>query len=161
MKVTNRIEEIVEPLLNNLGFELVQVTLLGKPNPSLQVMAEPIETRPMSLDDCGSISHALSALLDIEDLISSAYTLEVSSPGLDRPLIQLAHFERFKGHEARIETSTAIDGSKHFSGRLGGVKGNNILMNVKGDERIFPFRDIEKAKLIINDEIFAKTEGLN
>ena len=69
MKATDRIEEIVEPLLNNLGFELVQVTLLGKRNPSLQVMAEPIGTRPMSLDDCGSISHALSALLDIEDLI--------------------------------------------------------------------------------------------
>lgn len=161
MKVTNRVEKIVEPLLNDLGFELVQVMLLGKRNPSLQVMAEPIGTRPMSLDDCGSISHALSALLDIEDLISSAYTLEVSSPGLDRPLVQLAHFERFKGHEARIETSTAIDGSKCFNGRLSGVKGNNILMQVNGDERIFPFTDIEKAKLIITDEIFAKTEGLN
>ena len=161
MKVTNRVEEIVEPLLNDLGFELVQVMLLGKRNPSLQVMAEPIGTRPMSLDDCRSISHALSALLDIEDLISSAYTLEVSSPGLDRPLVQLTHFERFKGREAQIETLTAIDGSKHFSGRLSGVKGNNILMQVNDDERIFPFTDIEKAKLIITDEIFAKTEGLN
>ena len=124
-------------------------------------MAEPIGKRPMSLNDCASISHALSTLLDVEDLISSAYTLEVSSPGLDRPLVRLVHFERFKGHEARIETSTAIDGSKHFSGRLSGVKGNNILMQVNGDEQIFPFTDIEKAKLIITDEILAKTEGLN
>ena len=161
MNVTNRVEEIVEPLLNDLGFELVQVMLLGKRNPSLQVMAEPIEDRPMSLDDCGSISRALSALLDIEDLISSAYILEVSSPGLDRPLIRLAHFERFKGREARIEILTAIDGSTRFSGRLGGVKGDDVLMQVNDGERIFPFTDIEKAKLIITDEIFAKIEGLN
>ena len=161
MKVTNRVEEIVEPLLNDLGFELVQVVLLGKRNPSLQVMAEPIGTRPMSLDDCGSISRALSALLDIEDLISSAYILEISSPGLDRPLIRLAHFERFKGHEAHIEISTAIDGSTRFNGRLSGVKGDDVLMQVNGDKRIFPFTDIEKAKLIMTDEIFGKTEGLN
>ena len=115
----------------------------------------------VTVEDCQRVSTDVSAVLDAEFSFEHNYTLEVSSPGLDRPLIQLAHFERFKGHEARIETSTAIDGSKHFSGRLGGVKGNNILMHVKGDERILPFTDIEKAKLIITDEIFAKTEGLN
>ena len=126
MTQTNRVEQMVKPMLEELGFELIQIQFLGKKNPCLQVMAEPLSSRSMSIADCESISHTLSTMLDGEDFIPSSYTLEVSSPGLDRPLVRLDHFERFKGHEALIETSTIIDGSKNFRASIIGVKGDNI-----------------------------------
>jgi ribosome maturation factor RimP len=161
VSVTDRIEEIIEPSVNDLGFDLVRVHLSGGHNPRLQVMAEPLAEREMTVEDCASISRAVSALLDVEDPITEAYTLEVSSPGLDRPLVRLPHFERFAGFEARIEMSIAIDGQKRFRGRLGGVDGDNVLMNVDGEEMALPFSDIYRAKLIMTDELLAQAEGRN
>ena len=122
-------------------------------------MAEPLDGRAMNVDDCAAISRAVSALLDVEDPVSSSYTLEVSSPGLDRPLVRLQHFERFAGYEARIETAMAIDGRKRFRGRLGGIEGDNVLLQVDRNEGVFPFPDIQKAKLIVTDEMLAEAEG--
>ena len=159
MEQTNRVEQMVKPMLKELGFELVQVQLLGKKNPCLQVMAEPISDRSMSIADCESISHTLSTLLDVEDLMPSSYTLEVSSPGLDRPLVNLDHYERFKGHDALIETSTIIDGSKKFRAHILGVKGGNILLQVSDEEKVFAFNDIKKAKLVVTDKLLAEKKG--
>ena len=156
MKQTNRVERMVKPMLEELGFELVQIQLLGKKNPCLQVMAEPISNRSMSIADCESISHTLSTMLDVEDLIPSSYTLEVSSPGLDRPLVRLDHFERFKGHEALIETSTTIGGSKNFRAHINGVIGDNVMLEAGDGEQIFAFNDIKKAKLIVTDEMLTE-----
>ena len=159
MKIIDRIEKIIEPTVNNLGFDIVRVLLSGDHNPRLQIMAEPLDGRAMNVDDCAAISRAVSALLDVEDPVSSSYTLEVSSPGLDRPLVRLQHFERFAGYEARIETAMAIDGRKRFRGRLGGIEGDNVLLQVDKNEWVFPFPDIQKAKLIVTDEILAEAEG--
>ena len=159
MKIIDRIEKIIEPTVNNLGFDIVRVLLSGDHNPRLQIMAEPLDGRAMNVDDCAAISRAVSALLDVEDPVSSSYTLEVSSPGLDRPLVRLQHFERFAGYEARIETAMAIDGRKRFRGRLGGIEGDNVLLQVDRNEWVFPFPDIQKAKLIVTDEMLAEAEG--
>ena len=159
MKIIDRVEKIIEPTVNNLGFDIVRVLLSGDHNPRLQIMAEPLNGRAMNVDDCAAISRAVSALLDVEDPVSSSYTLEVSSPGLDRPLVRLQHFERFAGYEARIETAMAIDGRKRFRGRLGGIEGDNVLLQVDKNEWVFPFPDIQKAKLIVTDEMLAEAEG--
>ena len=159
MKVIDRIEKIIEPTIKDLGFDIVRVLLSGDHNPRLQIMAEPLDGRAMNVDDCAAISRAVSALLDVEDPVSSSYTLEVSSPGLDRPLVRLQHFERFAGYEARIETAMAIDGRKRFRGRLGGIEGDNVLLQVDKNEWVFPFPDIQKAKLIVTDEMLAEAEG--
>lgn len=159
MKIIDRIEKIIEPTVKNLGFDIVRVLLSGDHNPRLQIMAEPLDGRAMNVDDCAAISRAVSALLDVEDPVSSSYTLEVSSPGLDRPLVRLQHFERFAGYEARIETAMAIDGRKRFRGRLGGIEGDNVLLQVDKNEWVFPFPDIQKAKLIVTDEMLAEAEG--
>ena len=159
MKIIDRIEKIIEPTVNNLGFDIVRVLLSGDHNPRLQIMAEPRDGRAMNVDDCAAISRAVSALLDVENPVSSSYTLEVSSPGLDRPLVRLQHFERFAGYEASIETAMAIDGRKRFRGRLGGTEGDNVLLQVDKNEWVFPFPDIQKAKLIVTDEMLAEAEG--
>ena len=159
MKIIDRIEKIIEPTVKNLGFDIVRVLLSGDHNPRLQIMAEPLDGRAMNVDDCAAISRAVSALLDVEDPVSSSYTLEVSSPGLDRPLVRLQHFERFAGYEARIETAMAIDGRKRFRGRLGGIEGDSVLLQVDKTEWVFPFPDIQKAKLIVTDEMLAEAEG--
>ena len=161
MSVSQRIEQIIGPTVKDLGFDVVRVQLSGEHNPRLQVMAEPFEERTMTVEDCATISRAVSALLDVEDPISSAFTLEVSSPGLDRPLVRLAHFERYAGFEARIEVSDMIDGQQRFRGRLGGVDGENVLMEVDGDERAIPFSNIHRAKLMMTDELLAAAEGRN
>ncbi len=159
MKIIDRIEKIIEPTVKNLGFDIVRVLLSGDHNPRLQIMAEPLDGRAMNVDDCAAISRAVSALLDVEDPVSSSYTLEVSSPGLDRPLVRLQHFEKFAGYEARIETAMAIDGRKRFRGRLGGIEGDNVLLQVDKNEWVFPFPDIQKAKLVVTDEMLAEAEG--
>lgn len=161
LSVTARVEAIIEPTVNSLGFEIVRVQLSGDHNPRLQIMAEPADDRTMTVEDCAAISRAVSALLDVEDPISSAYTLEVSSPGLDRPLVRLAHFERFAGFEARVELSDLLDGQKRFRGMLLGTDGDDVLLEVDGETRALPHAAIHRAKLILTDELLAAAEGRN
>ena len=146
--------EIVEPVASAMGFEVVRVAYGGSDRPVLQVMAE----RPdgtMTVEDCAKLSRELSVVLDVENPVSGRYELEVISPGIDRPLTRLKDFEDFRGFEAKVETRTPIDGQKRFRGRVLGTEGDRIkLMADAGDLELL-FDDIEKAKLILTDELVA------
>lgn len=148
------IREIVEPVLEGLGYELVRISLAGGNRPTLQVMAERADGG-MGVDDCARISRELSAVLDVEDPIASQYVLEISSPGIDRPLTREKDFERFRGFEAKIETRAPRDGRRRFKGRLGGVKEGQIILELDDQSLAFSFDDIQKAKLVLTDELIA------
>lgn len=125
-------------------------------------MAERADGAPMTVDDCADISHAVSALLDVEDPIAGAYTLEVSSPGIDRPLTRLKDFERFAGFEAKLESRVSVDGRKRFKGRLGGVEDGEILIDTEQGAARVPFDTVLRAKLVLTDELIrasAQTQG--
>ena len=155
MSLASRIEDLISPTIEELGFEIVRVELLGEMNPCLQIMADRLDQTAMNVDDCATISRAVSAIMDVEDPITNAYTLEVSSPGLDRPLVKRAHFERFKGNEVRLEKRGASDDQRRFRGRLLGMDGDNIKLLIKGEEVEIPFVDVLKAKMVVTDELIA------
>jgi ribosome maturation factor RimP len=149
-----RIEKLIGPTIDSLGYELVRVSLGGGPQSvKLQVMAERKDRRAMTVDDCAEISHTISAVLDVEDPIESGYTLEVSSPGIDRPLTRADDFERFKGYEARIESARPIEGRRKFKGILEGVQDGQVRIACEGAEIRVPLSEVQKAKLVINDAL--------
>ena len=148
MELADRISEMVRPTVEALGYLLVRVQVSGRQRPRLQVMAERIDGRPMMVDDCASLSRSLSALLDVEDPIPTTYTLEVSSPGIDRPLVKLADYNRFAGGEARIELVRLVGGRRRFRGRLLGTTGETVRLDVDGTEVEVHYRDIQRAKLM-------------
>ncbi len=151
--LVEQIEAIVTPTVTGMGFELVQVKFMdGKKSQTLQIMAE----RPdgtITLDDCAAISRQLSAVLDVEDIIPTEYRLEVGSPGIDRPLVKLADYTKYLGHQAKIETVLPIDGRKRFSGVLKGVEGEDVILTVDGWDYALPFADIQTAKLVLTDAL--------
>lgn len=155
MDPIQQITELIEPTVRDLGFEIVRVLLTGGQRPTLQVMVEPVERGPLTLDHCAAISHAISALLDVADPIGGTYRLEVSSPGIDRPLVKRADFERFAGLEARLETETPIDGRRRFRGRLVGIDGDDVCLELPEGERRIPYGAIKKAKLVPSDDLLA------
>ena len=155
MDRTAEIGRLVEPSLDGMGYELVRVRVTGGDGPTLQIMAERKDRRDMTVEDCAEISRNLSAVLDVEDPISESYALEVSSPGMDRPLMRLEDYERFAGFEARIETKRSFDGHRKFSGRLAGVRGERIAIDGETGEAEIPFNEIERAKLVLTDELIA------
>jgi len=147
-----QIERLIEPTLKAMGFELVLVRMHGGSRPRLQIMAEPVEAaRGMTVDDCAEISHAVSAILDVNDPISGAYVLEVSSPGLDRPLVRPEHFARFKGERAKLETELPIGGRRRFVGRLDGIVDGDVLLTPEeggdGGSLRVPLAGLRKARL--------------
>ena len=156
----DRIESLIAPTVVEMGFAIVRVLISGTNRPRLQVMAERSDGRAMTIDHCAEISRAISSLLDLEDPIAGAYTLEVSSPGLDRPLVRLADFERFAGREAKVTTRFLLDGRRRFRGRLLGALGETVRIEVEGRPVDLPFGEITKAKLILTDELLApRREG--
>ena len=151
-----RLAEIVTPVIEDLGYELVRLRLISGKIMILQIMAD----RPdggIVVDDCAEISHALSAVLDVEDPIEGEYSLEVSSPGIDRPLTRLKDFETFEGYEVKLLTSELIDGRKRFNGTLRGVEGNEILIQIPEGTIGLEFDWITEAKLLLTDELIAET----
>jgi ribosome maturation factor RimP len=133
---------------------------MGGSRPTLQIMAEPMDrSRAMGVEDCAEISRAVSAVLDVADPIPGAYRLEVSSPGLDRPLVKAADYERFKGLEARLETVEPIDGRRRFQGRLGGLEGEEVVIATPYAALRLPLAGIKKAKLVVNDELLKLARG--
>ncbi len=155
MDLPARIERLIVPTVEAMGYEIVRVQLTGKESPVLQVMAERQDGKTMVVDDCAAISRALSAVLDVEDPVSEAYTLEVSSPGIDRPLVRLKDYERFSGFDVRIETARPIEGRKRFKGRLLGVDGDTVRVEMEKGPVDLPYGDIRRAKLIMTDELLA------
>lgn len=158
---TARVERMLSPMIEDMGYALVRVRMMGgQHRPTLQVMAERGDGAEMSVEDCASLSRAISALLDVEDPIASSYVLEVSSPGIDRPLVRRADFERFAGHEARLKTVRPIDGRRRFGGRLLGLEGDVVRIQLTdGSERVadIPFAEVAEAKLVLTDELIRMT----
>lgn len=157
MDHTSRIGGIIGPTLDGMGYELVRVQMLGTQRRTLQVMAERRDRRPMTVEDCADISRAVSAVLDVADPIRGAYTLEVSSPGIDRPLVRPEDFERFAGFEAKVETSRIVGGRRRFRGRLVGLTptGDVRMTTDDGEDLDLPFAEIDKAKLVLTDDLIA------
>ena len=147
-----RMAEIITPVIEDMGYELVRVRLMSGKESILQIMAD----RPqggIEVDDCAKISQAVSAVLDVEDPILDAYTLEVSSPGIDRPLTRLKDFEMFEGYEAKIETADLIDGRRRFKGTLAGVEGEVVLINIEEGTIGLQFDWLVDAKLVLTDDL--------
>lgn len=149
------VERLIAPTLADMGYDIVRVMLSGDREARLQVMIERDDLSAITLDDCAAASRAASAILDVEDPIAEAYSLEVSSPGMDRPLTRLADFARFAGRAARIELGQPLAGRRRFSGRLLGVEGEAVLLDRGGERFSLPFADLIKAKLIPTDEPIA------
>ena len=152
----NEIARIIEPSLDAMGYRLVRLMQTGGlRRPTLQLMAERRDDEPMTVEDCAEISRAVSALLDVADPIAGAYMLEVSSPGIDRPLVRPEDYDRFAGLEARIDLSSPIDGRKRFRGRVLGREADHVRLAAEGGEVRLPLDAISRAKLILNDELLA------
>jgi ribosome maturation factor RimP len=158
MNQVTMIGTMIEPVLDGMGYDLVRVQLGGGQDPCLQIMVERTDRAEMTVDDCATISRQISKLLDEEDPISDAYTLEVSSPGIDRPLVGLGDYDRFAGFDARVESREAVLGRKRFKGVLGGTDGNEILIEVDGETYAVPFHKIHRAKLLLTDELIAASQ---
>ena len=159
MNPAARVEKLIAPALGEMGYDLVRVRLLGGQPPRLQVMAERRDETGMTVEDCTEISHVLSALLDAEDPIDDSYLLEVSSPGIDRPLTRLNDFQRFSGFEAKIELQRPIEGRRRFRGRLLGVEEESVLLRMDGQSVVLPFAEIGDAKLVLTDDLLAAAAG--
>jgi ribosome maturation factor RimP len=150
--IDRRMAEILTPVIEGMGFEVVRIRLMGGQTKTLQIMAE----RPgggIEVDECAQISTAVSAVLDVEDPLDDAYTLEVSSPGIDRPLTRLKDFDTFEGYEARIETTEMIDGRRRFKGVLAGVEGEEVLLNIEEGTIGLHFDWLSDAKLVLTDDL--------
>ena len=156
MELTQRITELLTPSLNNKGYLLVRVLISGADSgQTLQIMVEREDGKSMTVDDCESVSRLASTLLDVEDPISSRYLLEVTSPGIDRPLIRAQDFVRFKGNEIKLETTTPVDGRKRFKGLLKGLDETKtqVQMEFEGKDVLIPLSSVNKAKLVLTDEL--------
>jgi ribosome maturation factor RimP len=160
--VAARVAAVAEPVLQGMGYRLVRIKISGEAGCTVQIMVE----RPdgsMQIEDCEAISRALSPVLDIADPIERAYRLEISSPGIDRPLVRRSDFERFTGHVARIEMAVAHQGRKRFRGTLAGVEGSAVRLrrdDVKADEDPnirLALEDIAEARLVLTDELIAQS----
>ena len=149
----HRIEEIVAPTIVGMGYELVRVAM-SRGGGTLQIMIEPADGRPMDVEACATLSRALSAVLDVEDPMPGAYTLEVSSPGIDRPLTREKDYLRWTGHVARMETTEPIEGRRRFKGTLLGLENGTIRMKLDdGKETDVPLRSVSRAKLELTDAL--------
>lgn len=156
MDRNTRIVRTIEPTIEGLGFRLVRAQMTGTVRPVLQVMAEPTDGGPMTVEHCADLSRALSAVLDVEDPIGGAYVLEVSSPGVDRPLVRPEDFERYAGFDARVELDAPVDGQRRFKGRLGGVADDGSIIIGEGEaETRLPYGAVRRAKLLITDALLA------
>ena len=157
--IDRRLAGIVGPVIEGMGFELVRVRLMGGKTRILQIMADRADGG-IEVDECAAISTAVSAVLDVEDPIEDNYVLEVSSPGIDRPLTRLKDFEMWKGWEARIETTELIDGRRRFKGALAGVEDEEILIEIEeGGQEVtigLRFDWLSDAKLILTDDLIAE-----
>ena len=155
MQKKHPVYDLMAPLIEKMGYEVVRIMTIGVQNPTLQIMIERKDGQPLIVDDCAAVSRAVSEVLDEKDPIEGEYSLEVSSPGIDRPLTKPEHFARFAGYEARIETDETVDGRKRFKGKIIALeKGDAIRFLMDEKEYIIPFQTIAKAKLVLTDDLW-------
>ena len=153
----SHLEPIFEPVIEKAGFRLVRLRVMGAKHKTLQVMAER-EDGSMDVEGCSTLSHALLDFIETQDPIEGDYDIEVSSPGIDRPLTRLADFSRWKGHEAKIELTAPVlspdgRGRKRFRGRLEGLDGQDVVITAGGERIAFAFRNVLEAKLVLTDKL--------
>jgi ribosome maturation factor RimP len=153
--IDKKLAQIIEPVISDMGFELVRVRLMSGEESTLQIMADRI-VGGIEVDDLADISISVSAVLDVEDPILDAYNLEVSSPGIDRPLTRLKDFESFEGYEAKLETDELIDGRRRFKGVLAGVEEGEVLINLSEGTIGLKFDWLSEAKLILTVDLIAE-----
>jgi ribosome maturation factor RimP len=154
----SRLATIVGPTLEGMGYELVRVVVLGRDRPTVQVMADRADGSQITVADCEAISHALGAVLDVEDPIPGTWSLEISSAGIDRPLTRPKDWNRFAGHLARAETVAPVEGRRRFSGiALGADETGARLRLDDGNEIVLPLNAIRRAKLVLTDALIAAT----
>lgn len=152
------LSDIIEPIVDEAGFETVRILTVGESNPVIQIMIEHKDySKEITVDDCAKVSRAISAVFDEKDPIEDKYVLEVSSPGIDRPLTKIEHFSRFKGYLIKLETIEVVEKRKRFKGVIEGVSSNDEIL-LKMDEVIYniAFDNVSKAKIILTDELWAE-----
>ena len=150
--IDRRIAEIITPVIEDMGFEVVRVRLMTGKESILQIMVQRPDGQ-IEVDECAQVSTAISATLDVEDPIVDVYTLEVSSPGIDRPLTRLKDFDQWEGFEAKIETDELIDGRRRFKGALAGTEGDEVLITITEGTIGLKFEWLSDAKLVLTDEL--------
>lgn len=148
-----RILDLVEPTAFDLGLTLVRVRISGMRRKRLQIMAERISDGGMGVGNCESLSRAIGPVLDVADLIPGEYDLEVSSPGIDRPLVRLEDFTKFAGHEAKMETAAMIDGRRRYRGEIVGVEGGDVVIAIDGTPMRVPFTALSDARLVLTERL--------
>jgi ribosome maturation factor RimP len=154
------LEPIFEPVIEQAGFKLVRLRIMGGQHKTLQIMAERADGS-MDVEGCTTLSRVLLDFIETQDPIEGDYEIEVSSPGIDRPLTRLADFSRWKGHEAKLELTAPVAtaegaGRKRFRGTLEGLDGNDVVISAGGQRLAFPFRAILEAKLVLTDKLIAE-----
>lgn len=154
--IDQKLAKIVDPVLTGMGFELVRLRLMAGKKVTLQIMAEGPDGT-IEVEDCAEISRTVSAVLDVEDPIDGEYTLEVSSPGIDRPLTRMVDFDRWEGHEAKLETTDLIDGRKRFKGILAGTEGQEVLIEIEEGTVGLQFDWLADAKLVLTDDLITES----
>ncbi len=154
---TQTIEQLVASVIDPMGYRLVRARYFGGNRARLQVMMDRGDGKTVTVDDCAAASRALSVVLDVEDPIAGQYELEVSSPGIDRPLVRLEDFERYNGHEAKVELARARDGQRKFRGCLAGVSDGHVSLAPAdgGPAIMFDLEDVRDAKLVLTDALIA------
>jgi ribosome maturation factor RimP len=151
--------ELLDPVAEAAGYAIVRLRLMGGEHARrLQIMAERPSDGDMNVEDCARLSRAISEIMDAADPIAGEYTLEVSSPGVDRPLTRLADFQAYQGHEARIELDRLAEGRKRFKGMLAGVEDSQVAVDLEGEEEtaLIPFAWIVEAKLVLTDQLMKR-----
>jgi len=153
-----RIAEIVTPALEGLGYELVRVAVSGRDRPAVQIMADRADGAPMTVDDCETISRDLGAVIDVADPMPGEWRLEVSSPGIDRPLTRIKDWNRFAGHLARAEVDPPIEGRRRFSGIVLGADAEHARLRLDdGSEVALPMANLRRARLVLTDALIEAT----
>ncbi len=154
----SKVAGLIDPTLTGLGYELVRVLVLGRERPTVQIMADRADGSQISVEDCERITHAVSAVLDVDDPLPGAWTLEVSSAGIDRPLTRVKDWVRFAGHQARAEMTMPVEGRRRFTGIILGADEAHARMRLDdGEEVLLPLADLRRAKLLLTDALIAAT----
>ena len=148
-----KIKSLIDPIIASLGYELIQIQIFHESTRRLQIMVERQDGADLTVEDCSMISKEISIILDVNDPIEGNYLLEVSSPGIDRPLFQLKDFKKYAGFDVRVDMNNLFQGRKKFKGKLTGIEGDNVSIRINEETYMLPISEIQKAKLLLTQEL--------